>query len=207
VSSSRRSFGGSQGEMGSYGHYPYPLNAKGNPIDTPEWRDADDITAHAPKSHEKSAPDNALFKAIRCYEDDGMGPVDAAITAGADINAVDKFGFTALHLAIKTKNAALANKFLEKEGVNLNAKTKKGFAPIHVAAWKGDLNLVQKLITKGCDKNARDTSGRNVWGVAHDWHHEEILELLKRNDIHYAEGDTLAFPPAPKWRPEHRGKM
>ena len=24
---------------------------------------------------------------------------------------------------------------------------------------------------------------------------------------HYKEGDTLAFPPAPKWRPEHRDKM
>ena len=35
----------------------------------------------------------------------------------------------------------------------------------------------------------------------------QILELLKRNDFHYKEGDTLAFPPAPKWRPEHRDKM
>ena len=35
----------------------------------------------------------------------------------------------------------------------------------------------------------------------------QILELLKRNEIHYAEGDVLAFPPAPKWRPEHRLKM
>ena len=73
--------------------------------------------------------------------------------------------------------------------------------------------------------------------VAHDWHHAgsplnsrdfsltlfivpslfsprmhpifllQILELLKRNDFHYKEGDTLAFPPAPKWRPEHRDKM
>ena len=34
-----------------------------------------------------------------------------------------------------------------------------------------------------------------------------VLELLKRNDFHYKEGDTLAFPPAPKWRPEHRDKM
>ena len=60
---------------------------------------------------------------------------------------------------------------------------------------------------KGCDIKAKDTAGRNVWGVAHDWHHEEILELLKRNDFHMYEGDVLAFPPAPKWRPEHRGKL
>jgi len=195
--------------MGSYGHFPYPLNAKGNPIDTPEWRDANDISAHAPKSHEKSAPDSALFKAIREYDDKGMEGVDAAIAAGASINAADKFGFTALHLAIKNKNVALANKLLENEGIaeSLSAKTNKGFTPLLVAAWKGDLSMVQKLITKGADLKAKDTAGRNVWGVAHDWHHEEILELLKRNDVHYAEGDVLAFPPAPKWRPEHRDKM
>ena len=225
--------------------YPYPLNAKGNPIDTPEWRNADDIGAHAPTKFEKKQVDSALFKAIREYDDSGMGPVDAAIAAGADINAQDKFGFTALHLAIKSKNTALANKLLEMEGISLDIKTNKGFTPMLVAAWKGDLNLVQKLITKGCDIKAKDTAGRNVWGVAHDWHHEEvrvhpplplapapcvgcpapacsaphpraavvapppsqILELLKRNDFHYYEGDVLAFPPAPKWRPEHRGKL
>ena len=41
----------------------------------------------------------------------------------------------------------------------------------------------------------------------HDARNEMELELLKRHDFHYAEGDTLAFPPAPKWRPEHRGKL
>jgi len=193
--------------MGSYGHYPYPLNEKGKPIDTPEWRDANNVDCHAPKSHEKSAPDNDLLKAVRKFEDDGMAPVQAALDAGGDINCTDKFGFTPLHLAIKSKQPVLSNKLLEIEGIDLNAKTKKGFTPMLVAAWKGDMALVQKLITKGADINAKDTCGRNVWGVAHDWHHEEILELLKRNDFHYYEGDTLAFPPAPKWRPEHRGKL
>ena len=36
---------------------------------------------------------------------------------------------------------------------------------------------------------------------------EQILELLKRNDLHYETGAVLAFPPHPKWRPENRGKM
>jgi len=189
--------------MGSYGHFPYPLDAKGKPVDTPEWRDADSVASHAPK---KGAPDNGLLKAVRQFEADGMDPVAAALSAGGDINCKDKFGFTPLHLAIKSKQVALANKLLEVDGIDLNAKTTKGFTPMLVAAWKGDMAMVQKLITKGGDMKAKDSAGRNVWGVAHDWHHEEILELLKRNDFHYEEGDVLAFPPAPKWRPAHRDK-
>ena len=186
--------------------YPYPLNEKGNPIDTPEWRNANDIAPHAPKSHEKNAPDNALLKAVRNFEDDGMAPIEAALSGGADINAADKFGYTALHLAIKSKNSVLANKLIEMAGIDLNLKTNKGFTPMLVAAWKGDTQMVQKLITAKADINAQDTAKRNVWGVAHDWHHEEILELLKRHDFHYKTGDTLAFPPAPKWRPENRDR-
>jgi ankyrin repeat protein len=93
------------------------------------------------------------------------------------------------------------------EGVDRNAKTNRGFTPMLVAAWKGELAIVQKLITKGADIKAVDSAGRNVWGVAHDWHKEEILELLKRHDFHYSTGDVLAFPPHPKWRPENRDKM
>ena len=223
--------------------YPYPKDEKDNPIDTPEWRDVDKLDAHAPKPHEKNAPDNELFKAIRKFGETGMGPVDAAVAAGVDINAKDKvclgplstaavehalckcvcrpltrtccarvlvlalqMGYTALHLAIKNKQYELCMKLVNIEGVDFNAKTNKGFTPMMVAAWKGDINMVMELIKKGADMSAKDGAGRNVWGVAHDWHKEEILELLKRQDFHYKEGDVLAFPPHPKWRPENRGK-
>ena len=115
-----------------------------------------------------------------------------------------QLGFTALHLAIKSENPALANKLADMEGIDLNAKTRRGFTPMMVAAWKGDFEVVNKLICKGASMTELDTAGRNVWGVANDWHKEEILELLKRHDVHMKEGDVLAFPPHPKWRPDTR---
>ena len=44
-----------------------------------------------------------------------------------------------------------------------------------IAAWKGDSGCATKLMTMGADKFAVDTGGRNAWGVAHDWHKEEVL--------------------------------
>lgn len=40
--------------------------------------------------------------------------------------------------------------------------------------------------------------------MAHDWHHEEILEYFARKGLHHKEGDKMAFPPHPKWREENR---
>ena len=133
-----------------------------------------------------------------------MEGVDAAIAAGASINAADKFGFTALHLAIKNKNVALANKLLENEGIaeSLSAKTNKGFTPLLVAAWKGDLSMVQKLITKGADLKAKDTAGRNVWGVAHDWHHEEVCSTPPPRLAAPASVLTRPVPPPDSRAPE-----
>ena len=70
--------------------YPYPLDVKGQPIDTPEWRDASRLEYHAPTPQEKVKVDSDLFKAVRGFGDGGMEAVDAAIAAGADLNAKDK---------------------------------------------------------------------------------------------------------------------
>ena len=104
------------------------------------------------------------------------------LQAGADITPVDSLEQTALIYCVREVSETEQNALDRAECTRL-------------------------LINAGADIKATDSAGRNVWGVAHDWHHEEILELLKRQDFHYYEGDVLAFPPAPKWRPEHRGKL
>lgn len=44
-----------------------------------------------------------------------------------------------------------------------------------MAAWKGDTGCASKLISMGADLKAVDSGGRNAWGVAHDWHKEEVI--------------------------------
>ncbi|KAL1521560.1 hypothetical protein AB1Y20_021219 [Prymnesium parvum] len=186
--------------MGSFGHYPYPLDSDGKPIDTPEWRDACNIKKFANPS------DSDLIKAVR-FDDKDPGAVDAALAAGADINQKDKYGFTPLMLAIKAQNSKLIYKLLDVSGVDVNCKSNRGFTPLMIAAWKGDTGCASKLISMGADLKAVDSGGRNAWGVAHDWHKEEMLELFKRHGLEHKEGDRLSFPPAPKWREGQRDKV
>ena len=75
----------------------YPHDAQGRPIDTPDWRDATNIQKEA------SAVDSPLIKAVRKHEKEPE-LLDAALAApDCDVNAVDKYGMAALHLALKAK--------------------------------------------------------------------------------------------------------
>ena len=82
----------------------------------------------------------------------------------------------------------------------------RGFTALMVAAWKGQNATMQKLIKAGANIELKDTGGRNCWGVAHDWHQEEALEVLKKNGMEYKThgGTATAFPPAPKWRMDEK---
>ncbi len=61
----------------------YPKDAAGNPIDTPDWRDSSNIKDCSTKS------DTQFVTAVRKYKDD-KSLFDAAVRAGADVNATDK---------------------------------------------------------------------------------------------------------------------
>lgn len=186
--------------MGSHGHFPYPTDSNGKVIDTCEWRDADDIKAH------KSDGDTALIRAIQDFDIVGVEAFEEALkAAGDDINKKDKFGFTALHLAIKSQlKPELVHRIIDQKECDVEATTRRGFTPLMIAAWKGDLGVCQRLLIKGVSTAAKDSGGRTVWGVAHDHYQEEVLELFKTFDVHWNPDEPMAFPPAPKWRPENR---
>uniref|UniRef100_A0A6V4GC92 Uncharacterized protein n=1 Tax=Prymnesium polylepis TaxID=72548 RepID=A0A6V4GC92_9EUKA len=179
------------------GGYVFPLDAEGKPIAVPDWRDVHDIKVLA------NPMDTDLITAVR-FDDKMPGKVEECIANGADINQKDRQGFTPLMLALKARNQRLIHKFLDIDGVDVNAKTLRGFTPLHLAAWKGDSEAAQKLINKGADKNAKDSGGRNAWGIAHENYKEEILELFKRNGLQHKEHDKIAWPPAPKYRESQR---
>ena len=144
------------------------------------------------------ASDTPLVAAVRSAD---VGRVEAALKAGgADVNVADKYGFTPLHLACKLRHTRVAERLVDAPGVDLDAITRRGFSPMMVAAWKGELSVVEKLLKAGARFEVKDGGNRDAWALAHDWDHEEILELFERHGHVWSEQTRTRDPVGPRWR-------
>jgi uncharacterized protein len=78
---------------------------------------------------------------------------------GADVNAAQADGMTALHWAASDGNAALAQTLIYA-GANLRAATRLGqYTPLHLAARNGHADAVKTLLDAGADPKAPDAHG------------------------------------------------
>ena len=85
--------------------------------------------------------------------------VNLLLKLGANPNAQDQDGETALHLAADRGDAVLA-KALIAARANPNLKENgHGMTPLHMAAARGHTELVRLLIASGADRQARSSVG------------------------------------------------
>jgi ankyrin repeat protein len=85
--------------------------------------------------------------------------VRTLLKQGADVNAVQGDGVTALHWAAMKRDAELAEMLLVAGG-NVRAKTRfGGYTPLHVAAEYGSAPIVQALVRAGADVNGTTNTG------------------------------------------------
>ncbi len=115
------------------------------------------------------------------------------IGAGADVNAKNKRGYTALMLATQRGPIEIV-KLLIEGGADVNVmseddpkpKTKKDrvepslvFTALEIASRRGRTEIAKLLIDAGADVNARDYKGATALMWASNEGHTEIVNLLK----------------------------
>jgi ankyrin repeat protein len=108
--------------------------------------------------------------------------VRTLIQQGADVNAAQGDGMTALHWAAMSGDRELAS-MLVTAGANLRATTRLGaYAPLHVASEAGDAGMIAALADAGAVVNARTSTGATpLMLAAASGRPEAVAALLDRH--------------------------
>jgi ankyrin repeat protein len=99
------------------------------------------------------------------------------IENGADLNAFDAYGNTALIFACTTGDTELASALIEK-GADVNKKNKAGASALHKAVAKGCHGIVQLLLQHGADVNVEAKNHNSPLITACRKEHFEIAKTL-----------------------------
>lgn len=109
--------------------------------------------------------------------------ITSLIALGADVNARDGNGRTALMIAGSTGNSAMVDLLLVN-GANPNLTDfKQGRTVLIVAAEAGYTEVVRTLLTAGADPNMKDRLGDTAMSIAQKLNRAPIGRLLKQAGV------------------------
>ncbi len=89
---------------------------------------------------------------------DALEQVAALLLDGADVNATDTNGHTALHVCAAFNRPAIAELLL-LHGADINAPSKTGRTPLHRAVFTKQPEMIVFLVTNGADMGIADGYG------------------------------------------------
>ena len=118
---------------------------------------------------------NALGKAALHYAVNNIKITNILLKQGADPNARDRFGKTALHWTNNIKVAVL----LVEQGTDIHAKDNDGRTALHTSSWIGNLDMVGMLLDKGANSHDRDKNGNTAFHEAINSRDFEVVEFLE----------------------------
>ena len=112
--------------------------------------------------------------------DQGYWPkVMQLIYDGANINAQDKYGLTALMYAAFNENENKV-KPLIAVGANINIQANDGSTALILATIRDDVDTVELLIAAGANIDIQDNYGKTALMYAIEKGHKDIVKLLSR---------------------------
>lgn len=100
------------------------------------------------------------------------------VEKGANVNAKDVEGYTALHLAVTEKRLEIVRELI-KSGGNVNAEEYGNkCTPLHLACMIGEKEIVKELVKAGGEIEQADKFG--MTGMDYAKNSKEITEVLKK---------------------------
>ena len=120
---------------------------------------------------------NDFFDLVKQNE---VKKVQQLINNGIDINKKDKFGYSAIHIAM-VKNLPDMVKILIDSGINLNLQNNEGITGLHCAAIYNNFSLADLLLRHGADLSIEDKYGNQpLWTATfNDKGRNERREMIK----------------------------
>jgi ankyrin repeat protein len=100
-------------------------------------------------------PEAPLIAAVKSVD---IGRTRALIGQGADVNAPQPDGATALHWAVHRNNFEAAD-LLIRSGARVNAVNELGATPLWLSALNGSAPMIERLLTAGANPNIALSSG------------------------------------------------
>lgn len=111
--------------------------------------------------------------------------VEKALSNGADVDAQNIHGWTALMIAMDELHYSYSRKKITKlflnKGADLNIQSKDGMTALILALTKGDIETAELLLANGADINAQNKDGVTALMVAAIYGNKKIVKVLLNN--------------------------
>lgn len=185
------------GGLLGYGVNPHGLDANGNaqePMPLEEFREMvheklADISSHAPQvSHEgylNCCTPLCIAAFLGCEK-----AVKLLLDHGANPNAMDPNGEMPLHLAVRDKNCAIAERLIKK-GACLESRDCHGRTPLDWALSFGGHEMIELLRDKGASVGSIDWRSVDPVLRALEYGHTRGSPLLPSHIVDWADDHTL----------------
>ncbi|MBQ9817689.1 MAG: ankyrin repeat domain-containing protein [Proteobacteria bacterium] len=147
-------------------------------IDRPQLDVAQYLIDSGASVREKSSDGRTALTVLVKNRNDVTDLVKLLVSNGADVNHRTPKGVTPLMWA----NHPNVIKYLLDKGADINAVDHKQWTALHWAIRNNRLEAAQVLLDAGIDRNAKDTDGDDVRGVAYS---AEAIEFLYKNGYRF----------------------